>query len=408
MDPILTFSVGYLFYWLFPVVLGTSGAFAEQPGMGLWYDVFRRVPPSTLVLYVLIVNAVYLAFVAGYTRSAGRNAGLPTPSPVRFVPNLLGVLFVPLLALAALASFLLRSEFFRGYTTESILTETGIRGAFVAISSGLLGLALLRYSARALTRRKSIVRSIPSDLFFVVYFLVAILVASLGGRLYLVSALLMIAAYRSAYERRIGYRAFLIGSLVAAGGAAIIGIVRLGMGVNETAVLFNLAAEPLFTSFSLLSFLVNNHPDLLRIPVFLASDFANLIPTALFPGKAALLRDPNNYGFPVLAPLGALNSYFSFMINFGALGTIAALYAGGAWLGRLRQREGSPVARTAYSMITGWAAFTLFRDPFSVSIVKNIFEFSILLPAIFASLAHVLSVVASPLERTAAGGVGAR
>ena len=41
---------------------------------------------------------------------------------------------------------------------------------------------------------------------------------------------------------------------------------------------------------------------------------------------------------------------------------------------------------TPYLMLTAFTAFTFFRDPFSVSLVKNMFEFSILIPVALAGV----------------------
>jgi len=59
---------------------------------------------------------------------------------------------------------------------------------------------------------------------------------------------------------------------------------------------------------------------------------------------------------------------------------------------------------TFYIMCTGWLAFTFFRDPFSISIVKAMFEDSIILPTlivIFGSLLHAACIPISSNDEVA-------
>lgn len=392
VDPVLTFSLGFLAYWILPVALGATGAFTSQAGMDVWYGLFQRANPGTLARFATISLAAYLAFVVGYLRRRP-SEHLQRAARIEFSPVLLTPLFGALLVAAAGFAVTLRDRFFQGYRTPLIIGNGGVHGSFVAVSVALFALAMLRLSRRALRQRVDLLRYVGRDGFFFAYFVVGGLALSLGGRLYMLSSLLMLAAYRSAYEHPIRYRAFIIGGILSVLAAGVIGVVRLGGPLSAETVLFNLAAEPMFTSFSLVNFLADGRFGLIRAPVFLASDFANLIPTIFFPAKEMLLLDPADAGFSVFAPLGALNSFFSFMINFGAVGTAAVLYALGAGLRHLRARSGSAVARTAYSMLTGWLAFTFFRDPFAVSVVKNMFEFSLVMPVLFAVVAHVFTVV---------------
>lgn len=399
VNPILTFSIGFVVYWLVPIFVGTAGAFSSQPGMDLWYSVFDRIGSRSLVAFAVTATGAYVAFVLGYVQSDRRTPAVAQFPPIRFAPVLLEPVFVALVLVTAVFGFALRGEFFHGYTSGLVTPGVSRQGSFIAVSLALFALALLRFSHRALQGGRNGAPSMFTDGFFLAYFAVGVLALSLGGRLYMVSTVLMLAAYRSTFEQPLRYRSFLAGASGLILLAGVVGVIRLGGPLQVGSLLFNLAAEPVFTSFSLISFLSHSRLEVLRFPIFLASDFVNLIPTALLPTKSTLLLDPWNYGFEVFSPLGALNSYFSFMINFGALGTILVLYLFGAALAHLRRATNSAITRTSYSMITGWLAFTFFRDPFSISIVKNIFEFSIVMPVLFAVLAHVLSIVTNTRPR---------
>jgi hypothetical protein len=136
--------------------------------------------------------------------------------------------------------------------------------------------------------------------------------------------------------------------------------------------------------------------ELVNVPKFLVSDFVNLIPTVLLPGKAALLMDPNDYGYSVYTPLGALHSFFSFTINFGVIGTLPVMFGLGFGLRWLQINGHLVLLRVLYVMLSSWLAFTFFRDPFTTSIVKNMFEFSILVPTLVIVAMHVITLAARP------------
>ena len=64
----------------------------------------------------------------------------------------------------------------------------------------------------------------------------------------------------------------------------------------------------------------------------------------------------------------------------------------------LRSRSTSTVFATMYIMCSGWLAFTFFRDPFSISLVKAILQDSILMPAVVVGFGWLLSAACSPRD----------
>src|SRR4029077_19095403 len=86
-----------------------------------------------------------------------------------------------------------------------------------------------------------------------------------------------------------------------------------------------------------------------------------------------------------------VNSFFSFMVNFGALGTMVFLFLFSFGMGFLKSRRGSILARAMYCMISGWLLISFFRNPFEVSLVKDIFQMSIVVPAFVLGSVYFLS-----------------
>jgi len=401
VDHVLLFSIGYFFYWVLPIGIGAAHLLADAPVMALWYSIYSKISEQTIALYLVISLCCYLAFWLGSWQGTRQCRGLPPRyRNIYFSIRLLDVPLAVGIVLAGIYAFVLRGQLFHGYTS---FAETGwdtSRGSFTAVSVFLLSLAFL-YSAKR--QEKMTETPTPRNLlfnrYFIAYFIVAFLVLSLGGRLYFVSSLVMLLIYWTVYFRRISSRAALNVFLTLAIVAGLVGALRLNGPISTTALMLGLFQEPLFTGFSLTSYLSANTFEILRFPIFLLSDLLNLIPSALFPNKAELLLDPANYGFPLFNPLGATNSFYSFMINFGFLGTFAFLFLMGWLMSLLRGRDRNLLSRVIYVMLSGWIGFTFFRDAFSISLVKSMFQFSVLVPVLIVITLQLVSVFLRDLGR---------
>ena len=395
VDHVVIFSFGFLFYWVLPVAAGSLRILADEPVLALWYGTWAAAERSGgLLVFLGSALAAYLAFVGG-DAIGGRIRLRPERGTLAALPHdarLFALFLLPLGAIAAAYAWALRGELFTGYRTVYEADTT--RGTFTAVNVLLLGLCFLRWAER--DRWPTPFRgwrAVVADPFMVAYVVSAVLVLSLGGRLYILSAALMALTWHSVYRRALPTgRALLIpiaGALV----AGTVGTMRLGYAPSPAGVTLNVLAEPLFTSFSLLHFIAQGDIPLVALPRFLLSDFVNLVPTAVLPMKAQLIADPEQYGYEVFSPGGALSSFFSWAINFGALGLVP-MHFGIGWALAVLKRRTAPHLRVRYCMLSGWLAFTFFRDAFSISLVKSMFEFSILVPWLIVLSCHVMTVVA--------------
>jgi hypothetical protein len=120
--------------------------------------------------------------------------------------------------------------------------------------------------------------------------------------------------------------------------------------------------------------------------------------------KDSMILSPEDSGFHIENPVGGVNSFFSFMVNFGALGTTVFLFLFSYGMGFLKSREGSILARAMYSVISGWLLISFFRNPFEVSLVKDIFQMSIVVPAFVLGSVYFLSSLLCRKGPLAAGG----
>lgn len=374
------FSLGYIYYWILPVLVGEFPLSIAQKDRAYqsWAGIFASLPQGKLVVYAVSIALYYWCFRFGDMMAT------KTTRKTRFSlnPNLsfLSPLYWATFLLAIVYTYHIRWAIGMNYvdTGDVIIAK----GTLTAISLLQFGLALML----SLKNRRSTFLSTITNRWMFGYFLIATALFAMGQRLHFITSLLLLVAFRSVYFRSYTRAQLLLSGLALAGVGGLAGLVRLGTSVSVNGLLMNLTFEPVFTSFSLVSFLQANHLPLLELPRFLAGDFLNLVPTAILPNKPDLLPDPIKAGFWFTSPLGAMNSWVSFVINFGLIGTGFVMAFVGYGLRWLHLRADSPLVRTQYLMCSAFMVFTFFRDPFSVSLVKNIFEFSLVMPLVCALL----------------------
>ncbi len=216
---------------------------------------------------------------------------------------------------------------------------------------------------------------------------------SLGGRLYVVSALvllLMLRASRNAAPLRNARRLWL---LTGAGMTAIslVGLWRTDADFSITALLINLLSEPGFVSISLASLMGANAVPALHAPTFLLGDAVGLAPAFVYPDKINRLFSLRQE-FDVSSPFGGLNGLASTTANFGWAGAIVVAFLLGAattafsvWASRA-----SPYARRRWVVVVATAlpALSLYRDPFVISVYKNLLQNAIVFPLLLVVAGH--------------------
>jgi hypothetical protein len=374
IDHVTLFSLGFIFYWVTPMVAGFLIDANDMPTtFAMFFDTHWTRP------YLVAIIAIYFAFIAGdrFGRWAfshrrirkqvwtqGRNRALP----------------LQILALFSGAAFLVfvveilvhRVELFAPYTTD--MGGQISRGNVTAWVVLLGSLVFLRISSH------------PRFTVLILPFAVgALFLMLIGSRLYVASFVLMFAAFRSLYIIPFSKKQVALAGLLMVALFGTVGALRVNSSIMDAG--FNVLLEPLLTSVSLVYFLRYDHLAWLAAPKYLISDFCNLLPSAIFPGKAALIRAPD-----VFSPLGALHSFVSFNFNFGLIGTAVFMFLLPASLRWIKARDKSPLYRTMYVMLSGWLAFTFFRDGFSISIVKDMVQHSILLPTAIVAFVKLIEI----------------
>jgi oligosaccharide repeat unit polymerase len=386
------FSLGFMFYWILPFIFGISKYYdAKRPMMGEWNALFDKIPFHALNNYMLSCLVLYFSFACG--DFFGKRLFKKDELRARVIycdKRILKFFFVAGIVAAAVFAFMLRDYLFHGYM-KGFIPEG--KGSYTASTVFLLTIAFL-YSISFEEKSLSFWKTIMNK-YFMAYFVAAILLLSLGGRTFFISSILMLLVYRNVYFEHMKLSNFFVFVFVIIVLSTLFAYIRTGMSLTFNIEYFKeyvfiFFSDSIYTSVSLIHFLSENTLPLLEIPKFLFYDLTNLLPSFIFPSKGELLLDPADYGYTIVAPVGAVNAFINLIINFGVIGSAAVFFLSAFSLNYLKEHN-IRQSRGIYIMISGWLAISFFRD-FSVTVVKLILEFSVIVPLAIILCSHIASV----------------
>jgi len=388
INHVATFTFGFLFYWITPLAARIYASRMDFPMASTWLALFRA---NLIVPYALSCIALYICFAWGDSlgiRWFPEKRSEKKPP----VPRLaLSLVIVGACGMLAYTAAMFRGALLRPATPGDIPAQTA-RGAVTAYIVLLCVVAVIFTIDHPEIGWRKRLRS-P---YFLLLIVGSAVLLFLGSRLYVASFLVMFAIYQSCFRKR-----FRLTTVIVSGIALALFFGAVGMWREEgdiSGALFNVVEEPMLNSISLVHHLCYKGIAWINTPEQLERDFRNLIPTILLPNKFATSKKPDAY-----TPLGSLNSYVSFNLNFGLLGSGLFLFLWPMLFRYLRSRSAATLPATMYVMCSGWLAFTFFRDPFSISLVKAILQDSILVPMLIVAFGWFLSAACAPA--TMGGGV---
>ena len=407
IDHNLLFSIGFIFYCVSPVIFGLIEFERDSRLFGIWYEFFGKLSDSDLVLYMFGCLGFYASFVFGGTFGK-RIVIRHSLEELRTDQRVLDVFWLMGTVLAGICIYMLSDIFFTGYTTGG--TPAG-KGTFTAVNVYLLSLALI-YSVKRQERLGGSARffRVIINRYFVTYFIVCILLLSLGGRMWFVSTVLILMVYRTVYFHPIRLVWFLlfIGGVVVL--TPLFAHIRTGQEISLEDLLnvvymkgmFRLLlTETMFLNAGMLDFVKSNEMPLVAFPKYLVSELVKIIPSFIFPGKGALIIRHTQDGYSYFGGYGAIHPFIPIIINFGIIGLAVVPFSLSALLGFLKKGK-SYLARVMYVMITGWIAIVFFRD-FNNTIVKLIFELSIMIPIMIAFMLHIVPTAVEAFKASEGG-----
>ena len=393
---ILFFSLGYIYYFLTPLLFIANFKNLDLEELDVIRGHLERISDTGMQAFGVLSIFYYLLTAAGfyfgkkiYIRKNANKKKIANNNKLK-----IGILFFLGLTLVLLTAIPIRDNFFKGYDasifegyTDGVLAGAAERGTYIAAVTLFFTIFLIQASSAYLNQAhgsRTIFSIYFKNIYFYIYLIFAVLMVSLGGRLYLISHLIAVFVMINIQKNYVVSwgRVFLIFISLAVM-LGLYGVFRAKGELTFNAILLNLAQEPLYTSISLFSYVGGGYWEAFRFPYFLLSDFINLLPSFIWENKASYILQPSQLGFDIGIPLGGFHLFVSLMLNFGYLGAGFFMLIFGWFFGFLEKRSINYKFAVIYSLLVGWCTFSIFRDPFSVVFVKNIFQYSIVIPLIF-------------------------
>lgn len=395
INHILLFTFGMMYYWIVPIFVGEFNLYTEEGLMYRWHDYYNNIESDMLLIFVLYIFLFsFLFYFGSFLGEIIFKKKKNNITKVYIEKNIIIILFVFLLPIIGWQIFLLKDYFFNLYTAE----VNSDKGGLIALNIIIFSMAII-YSNILENDRKMLpsLKMFSINPIMYIYFLLSIGILSMGGRLYFIASIIMLFVYVTVYNKPLKVKTLLLISVISVSFMGAFGIFRLGQdGLGLSSIMFYILAEPIYTSFSLISFIGNNEIELFNWPIFLISDFINIIPSVMLPNKTDYLLNPSEYGYIIDAPLGAFSSYVSLNINFGLFGSLIIVFIFGLFLSVVKNKSlNNMYFKTIYILLSGWIPFALFRDPFSVSLVKQMFQLSIIIPILIITAVIIFTQILS-------------
>ncbi|WP_416327766.1 O-antigen polymerase [[Eubacterium] hominis] len=373
---VVAFNFGMFFYMILPLIIGETKVLDQYNSLDDFYNIYNGIETKSIIIYLLFISVlIFTFFWISYRKKSlievnEINAKERDCTLKRKNLLLLGYTLSILCLIYLLFNI---NHFFKGYT----LQYSGVinRGTFAAITLIYLAYYLIYVSYDNKINKNTI-------LFTIILFILNIALLSLGTRMYIVSTTLCVLSFFEKPKTYLSKLKIITPSLfIAAIIILVVGAIRSGIeNFSLEVMIINFLIEFLYTSLSLLTFLANAIFDLINLPIVLLSYLINLIPSFLFPNKLDFVVQLESTGYPIYSPGGALNLYVDLIVNFGIIGSIGFVGLLSYCLSYLEERrQGMPV-KIIYSFIVSFLFFSIYRDGFASSLIKNILEFSIIIP----------------------------
>ncbi|MGC2110587.1 MAG: O-antigen polymerase [Candidatus Korobacteraceae bacterium] len=381
INHVATFTFGFLFYWITPLLVRLCAAKLDFPLASLWASWFRE---RLIVPYALSCVVLYICFAIGDSLGMRWFHDQPRRSLEKIPRVVLSLVSVAGCLLLAYTVFAFRAPLFRQASPTDVAAQAA-RGAVTACVVLLAIVCLILTIERPAETWKSRL----GTGYFLSFIAGCAMMLLLGSRLYVASFLLMFAIYQSNFRQRFKLTTVVSGAVIL---ALFFGVVGMWREQGElSGAFFNVVEEPMLSSISLVHHLRYKGISWLNTPTQLESDFLNLVPSVLLPNKIDILKKPDAY-----RPLGGLNSFVSFDLNFGMIGSGIFLLIWPILFRYCKSRSADSLWATIYILCSGWLAFTFFRDAFSISLVKAIVECSIVIPVALFAFSRLVAAACWP------------
>ena len=375
------FSIGFFLYLILPNLIGEIGLYKDEEFLYTFYQIYNNITIVNKLISYIFIFLIYISFSLG-TLIKKKKKILEDIKEIENEDkskkiNLFKIIGIILFILVIVYGVLYKDIFFKGYLANSAYS----RGSFAALVLVVFSYSLL-YTLNKIKNGQKLWKAILNP-YVIIYSLTTILLLSIGTRMYFIANVFTILVLLE-YKNKINFKKSIIAVFITVLVVGIIGMVRSSYGFSISGMIKNLLVEFLYTGLSLIKFIEIGTVELIKFPKFILSSFINLVPTIIFPDKLNYVLNPMDYGYVIYNPQGALSIYVELMINFGFVGSVIIAFISGYSLDKLRRKATDNIlSLVIYSMISGFLIFSIFRDSLQGSLIKNILEFSVILPTIY-------------------------
>ncbi|MDY4368061.1 O-antigen polymerase [Pectobacterium brasiliense] len=361
---------GVAYYIFSPYLLYLTGALVSYPGILSWREYFFSITEKyEYVCYIFFSLTVFVFFIKKIT------ACVPIPIIKFPIVSRFSLLFSACLIMI-LCFYLWYSAFessllFSGYTVEY---STQIMGNMATANLLLNFLALYA---------KLVNKSKVKNFYIFIMVVNSIFLLSMGGRMYVVTIIIpwLMLYVNNVHDLKSFLKKFKVSILLIALVFlfCLIGIFRLGIR-DLSFIIYIFFAEPIFTSYSTVTYLLfNPEIPLLNDGALFVNSFVGIIPSFLIDNKETLYLLPEHLGFYYESPLGATSVVIYLFTSFGILGSyffIALLTSFYTVLSRLSVN--CDFFKAFYLCALSVVPFIFFRETFYISTRVIVFPIFIL------------------------------
>lgn len=381
INHVFCMMIGYVFYYLFPLF---AFEFNLPPIGGIWFNdlnqIYQTLSIKTKLYYILCSYLWMLLFVmAGKRKTRKRYSFILIKQkdkyPFLFTESLFYILFI---ILGLFFAWQNRNYLFKFYKDFS-----PYQSSLTAYIYALFSACMLIYYSTGENLKKTLLSK-----WGIAYLGFIIIQLSTGGRMTFITNVIAVIIARSylnnkpASEKGIKIRKIVPLAIIAIVGLGIFGMWRIGGGISFKGMLDNVLGESIAVNYSLYSYLDGGEAiNIISYPKVFFSSIINLVPSAIWPGKIQYLVTVQDINTSILSPGGAMHNFVSFNADGGFILSSVFFYCLGRFLNRLEGSE-KVLSKTMYCMVSALLALSFFRDPIESMLIKCMFEFAILIPAI--------------------------
>ncbi len=365
----LFFLFGFVYYLIFPVVVGHYELMLNMPAMDNWFLFFSAIEKDKIDKYLLIIFSYLLSYFLGSTfiKILPKKNQYLIKYPKNFIHKGIGLFGYIFILLVIIYTIPKKDILFTGYDTYDY--------AFLGILATINSVSLFFYLYLFIANRHS-----SSKIFLITLLLSSVILLSFGSRMYVLIPIISLFVYKLFYaSTKWQLKSIIFFVLVILLILLVIGAVRIGANINSEFLLYLFLAEPTFTWWSIATFLSTNDLLVIDIPISYMSSFLNFIPSFIFEDKGSLMIKVQDIHY-FEAPLGATSIFVSIQGNFGWLIGMFFIFFVGLFYSivELYSRSNNFIL-TYYIVIVSVLPFQFFRDGFTI-LNKQIFWNMLIVP----------------------------